>query len=230
MAAQLPLGLRLPAASRFDNFVPGANHEALATVEQLALDPAPGMLFLAGPAGTGKTHLLQAACRAVEAGGGQSAYLPLTTLVTLDPAALEGLEHYGLLAIDDLQAIAGRRDWEEALFHLFNRLREAGGRWLGAGTCAPEQLGLVLPDLRSRLGWGALYTLQPVDDTARLQILTLHARERGLDLPEDTAQFLLHHCPRDLPALINLLERLDVAALTAQRRLTVPFVKGVLGS
>ncbi len=234
MAAQLPLGLRLPATARFDNFIVGPNAEAVAAVRQLATDlatePNSTVVFLSGAAGSGKTHLLQAACRQVEVCAEHSIYLPLADLVEHDPAMLEGLEQYVLLAIDDFQAIAGRRDWEEALFHLFNRQREAGGRWLCAASVAPEHLGVSLPDLRSRLGWGAVYALQPVDDAARMQILTVRAHERGLVLAEDTAQYLLRRCPRDLPALMALLERLDTAALTAQRRLTVPFVKEVLGN
>lgn len=230
IGAQLPLGLRLPATSRFDNYLAGPNREAAAAVEQLAVGETAGMLFLAGAAGLGKTHLLQAACRAVESAGTSSAYVPLLALAELDPAALEGLEHYSLLAIDDVQAIAGQPAWEEALFHLYNRQREAGGRLIGAATAPPEQLGLQLPDLRSRLGWGALYVLQPIDDAARLRILVLRARERGLELPEETAQFLLRRYPRDLPALLGLLGRLDEAALASQRRLTVPFVREVLGS
>ncbi|MBI5461516.1 MAG: DnaA regulatory inactivator Hda [Gammaproteobacteria bacterium] len=229
MAAQLPLGLRLPAAARFDNFVVGPNAEVVDAVRQLATESTSAVLFLSAAAGSGKTHLLQAACREAEACGGRSAYLPLAELVEHDPAMLEGLEHYALLAIDDLHALAGQRAWEEALFHLFNRHREIGGRWLSAADTAPEHLDLGLADLRSRLGWGAVYALQPVDDAARLRILTLRAHERGLELPEDTAQFLLRRCPRDLPALMALLERLDTAALSAQRRLTVPFVKAVLG-
>lgn len=229
IGAQLPLGLRLPATSRFDNFVAGPNREAAAAVEQLAQGAAAGMLFLAGAAGLGKTHLLQAACRAVESAGGSSAYVPLSTLAAFDPAALEGLEHYALLAIDDIQSIAGNPAWEEALFHLYNRQREAGGRLIGAATATPEQLGLRLPDLRSRLAWGVLYALQPIDDAARLRVLALRARESGLDLPDETAQFLLRRYPRDLPVLLGLLERLDQAALASQRRLTVPFVRDVLG-
>ncbi len=227
---QLPLGLRLPAASRFDNFVPGANRETLAAVEQLTVDATPAMLFVAGSAGSGKTHLLQAACRAVEACGESAVYMPLTTLSTLNPGILEGLEQYSLIALDDVQGIAGQPDWEEALFHLYNRLREAQGRLLAAASAPPEHLKLELPDLRSRLGWGAVYALQLPDDAVRLQILALRAQGCGLELPDETARYLLRRCPRDLPALISLLEKLDHAALTAQRRLTVPFVKAVLES
>ena len=226
--AQLPLGLRLPAGSRLDNYVAGRNAEAVAAIEQLTLDTAPATLYLYGLSGSGKTHLLQAACRAVEQQGGQSLYLPLRTLAEHDPAALEALEQFDLLAIDDLQAIAGQPVWEEALFHLYNRLREAGGRLLAAAMAAPEALGVALPDLRSRLASGAVYALHAADDAVRLRILGLRAGERGLELPEETAQFLLRRCPRDLPELMQLLERLDSAALAAQRRLTVPFVKTVL--
>lgn len=230
IGSQLPLGLRLPASSRFDNYVAGPNREAVAAVQLLAQGDAAGMLFLAGAAGLGKTHLLQAACRAVEAVGAHGAYVPLLTLVEFEPTVLEGLEHYALLAIDDVQAIAGRAAWEEALFHLYNRQREAGGRLIGAATAPPEHLGLHLADLRTRLGWGGVYALQPIDDTARLRILVLRARESGLDLPDETAQFLLRRYPRDLPALLALLARLDQAALASQRRLTVPFVREVLAA
>lgn len=230
MAEQLPLPLRLSAAARFDNFVAGPNTEAVTAVRHMATEADAAVLFLSGAAGGGKSHLLQAACRQAVAGGADAAYLPFAEWGDLDRGVLEGLEHYALLAVDDLDVIAGRRDWEEALFHLFNRVREAGGRWLSAAYAAPDRLGLCLPELRSRLGWGSVYSLQTVDDAARLQILRVRAHERGLELPEDTAQFLLRRCPRDLPALMALLERLDTASLAAQRRLTVPFVQAVLGS
>lgn len=230
IGAQLPLGLRLPSSSRFDNYVAGSNAEAVAALRQLTRTDSAAMLFLAGVAGVGKTHLLQAACRDVETIGARSAYLPLGELAGMDPSLLGGLEHYDLVAIDDVQAIAGQRLWEEALFHLYNRLREAGGRLIAAASAPPAHLGLQLSDLRTRLAWGGVYALQPVDDAARLRILGLRARETGLELPDETAQFLLRRCPRDLPALLDLLNRLDRAALASQRRLTIPFVRDVLGA
>lgn len=226
--SQLPLGLRLPIASRLDNFVAGPNREVFAAVRQLAQDKA-GALFLAGAVGLGKTHLLQAACRAVEAAGGHGTYLPLRDARGLDPVLTEGLEHYALVAVDDIDAIAGLPQWETALFHLYNRLHEMGAGLMVAAQAPPDRLGLALPDLRSRLAAAPVYVLQAVDDAARLQILSLRAQASGLELPQETAQFLLRRCPRDLPALTVLLDRLDQAALRAQRRLTVPFVREVLG-
>lgn len=226
-ASQLPLGLRLPTASSFDNFVAGPNHETVAAVRQLAAGSG-GSLFVAAPPGLGKTHLLQAACRAVQAHGRPSAYVPLRDAPRLDPALLDGLEQYALVALDDVQAVAALPAWEEALFHLYNRLYDAGAALIAAAAAPPDRLGLTLPDLRSRLTAAPLYLLQPVDDAARQRILVLRARALGLELPEETAQFLLRRHPRDLPALVALLDRLDQAALRAQRRLTVPFVRTVL--
>ena len=112
MPAQLPLGLRLPDTARLDNFVPGPNAEILAAVRHCATAPGAAMLYLAGPAGSGRTHLLQAACRAAQSAGLPAAYVPLAERATLAPALLEGLEDYALVALDDIDAVAGDTAWE----------------------------------------------------------------------------------------------------------------------
>ncbi len=146
---QLPLAIGLPDSATFDNFEPGPNR---ALVHALSAGSEP-YLYLWGRAGSGKTHLLQAACRA--AGDGRAAYLPAGELGGLSPQVLEGMEGFPLLCLDDVDALAGRADWERALFDLFNRAREAGSRLLAAGSAAPGALGIALPDLVSRLSLGA---------------------------------------------------------------------------
>lgn len=229
MAAQLPLGLRLPATARFDNFIPGDNHTVLRAVEQLATESQSTALYLAGGADTGKTHLLQAACRAVEARNLQAAYLPLAELVRYSPDCLEGLDQFALLALDDIDRCAGIGEWEEALFHLFNRLRESGGRWLAGGRQTPEGAQLQLADLRTRLGWGGVFVLQPASDDLIAQILTQRARERGLEMSAEIVRYLQVRSTRELTGLLLILDRLDHAALAAQRRFTIPFVRETLG-
>lgn len=229
MPRQLSLSLQLPASARFDNYVASENGAAYNAVQQLVAAQEAASLYLAGAAGTGKTHLLQAACRSVQACGQQAAYLPLAELARLSPALLEGLEDFTLLALDDLQGCAGQAEWEEAIFHLYNRTRAAGGRLLFAAREAPERLPLALADLRSRLSWGGVFALQMPSDETRCQILIQHAAERGLELSDDSATYLLRRCTRDLPSLLQVLERLDQAALNAQRRLTVPFIRSTLG-
>lgn len=223
---QLPLGLRLGDHARLRNFFAGPNAELLAGLRALPEGRGERLLYLSGAPGTGKSHLLQAVCAAARERGRTAWYLPLDP--GLAPALLEGLERQELVCLDDLQRVAGHAAWEEALFHLYNRVRERGGALVVAGQGRPEELGLGLPDLVSRLCWGLLYRLQELNDAERLAALQLRAAHRGLDLPDDSGDYLLRRCPRDLPALCELLDRLDTASLAAQRRLTIPFVRSVL--
>jgi DnaA family protein len=184
-------------------------------------------MYLFGPHGGGKSHLLQAACHLAPA---NSAYLPLAELYAA-PAAdlLSRLERQGLVCIDDLDRIAGNPAWEEALFHFFNRARECGCRLLFAGRSSPRRLPLTLEDLRSRLGWGPVFQLPAPDDDQLQAILQFRARRRGLDMPPEVARFLVSRAPREMAALMQRLDTLDTRSLADQRALTVPFVKQALG-
>ncbi len=225
---QLTLGIRLRDSARFESFLPGPNSELLASLRALAGGDAEGPLYCWGARGCGRTHLLQAACQHAGALDRTSVYLPLAEHAALDVAVLEGLEAMQLVCLDDVHAVAGEPAWEEALFHLFNRIRERGGRLAVSAGAAPAGLRLQLADLRSRLEWGLVYAIAPLDDDQRLAALQLRARRRGFELPDDTGRYLMRRVPRDMPALFALLDRLDEASLAAQRRLTVPFVKAVL--
>lgn len=221
MSAQLPLGIGLRDSATFDNFFTGPNAELVFQLEQ-GDEP---FVFLWGGEGSGRSHLLQAACHRVSDGGGGVAYLPLSESTELAPAMLEGLETMGLVAVDDLQCVVGRQEWELGLFHLYNRARESGCRILVAADAPPAAIGVALPDLRSRLGWGPVYQLLPLDDADRRAALQLRARRRGLELPDEVANYLMRRSPRGLHSLFGLLEQLDRASLAAQRRLTIPFVR-----
>ena len=107
-------------------------------------------------------------------------------------------------------------------------LRDAGRTLLVTAVQRPDAAGFGLPDLASRLGWGASYVLKPMAEADIMAALAHRARGRGLELPLETAQFLLRRFPRDLPTLFALFDTLDSASLVEQRRLTVPFVKSVL--
>jgi DnaA family protein len=228
MNDQLVLGLQLRDSARFANFVAGNNRELLEQLKRLAALTESGQLLCWGAPGTGKTHLLQAVCHQVTSENRTAAYLSLDDTAGLPPELLEGWENYALVCLDNIQAVAGQADWEEAVFHLYNRLRECRHSLVVSASLAPGQLPLSLADLRSRLGAGLVYQLQALDDESSLEALQLRARLRGFELPEDTGRYLLKRVPRDLPALMNLLEQLDTASMVAQRRLTIPFTKTVL--
>ncbi len=221
MTVQLPLGIGLREATTFANYVPGANAAAVYALVQAG----EACTYLWGQAGSGRTHLLQAACHAEAERSGATVYLPLTKYREFSPAILEGLEGLSLVCLDDVQIIAAKPVWEMALFHLYNRLRESGARLLAAGAAAPARLGLRLPDLVSRLNWGPVFQLQGLGDEDKLVALQLRARARGLALPDEVGRYLLRRLPRDMHTLFDMLETLDVASLATQRRLTIPFVR-----
>jgi DnaA family protein len=235
MSAQLALNVRLRDGASFENFQPGPNREPLARLEAVcaalvAGAPAPErVLYLWGPAGSGRSHLLQAACRALHDGGCAPFYLSLAETAGLVPAVLEGAERAALVCLDDCEAIAGSPGWERALFALCERLRAAGGVLLAAGAAAPAALGLALPDLASRLGWGPVYQLATLDEAGRLAAIQLRARNRGLELGEDVVRYILARYPRDMASLFALLERLDRASLASRRRVTIPFLRELEG-
>jgi DnaA-homolog protein len=140
-----------------------------------------------------------------------------------------GLEQASLLCLDDISAMAGRRDWEEALFHLFNRCRESATRLLMSAALPPADMGLALADLRSRLEGDFLMRIDAPDDDSLIEALMLRARNRGMAMDPELARYIWQRSPRGMDALLAVLERLDAASLSAGRRLSIPFVKSVLG-
>ena len=226
MTPQLPLTLRAPPDQRFEAFV--GDDAARDAVRAAARGEVADWLFLAGPAGSGKTHLLLAACAEAAAGGRHAAYLPLAGFAGHLSAMLPAQEGAVLVCLDGLEAAAGRTDDEEALFHFHNRAREGGATVLYAASAGPAVLPLTLPDLRTRLAQCIRLTLQPLDEAARRDVLRARAARRGLDLEDAVLDYLLRRVERDLGSLTALLDRLDRASLAAQRRITVPFLRGVL--
>lgn len=224
MPQQLPLGLSLRPSVDFGSFIIGRNGEAVSHL-RTPLDP---FIYLWGESGSGKSHLLQAACQHAHLEQRLPAYLPLKSEHEIDPGMLEGLESYALVCMDDLERIAGQADWERAIFNLFNLLRENGGQLIVAADRPPANLPLELPDLASRLTWGPCYHLTRLNDEERLELLLSNAERRGMSMNVETATFLLQRTPRDIHSLTLLIDRLDTASLAAQRRLTIPFVREVL--
>jgi len=229
MIQQIPLGIQLKAAARFSNFVAGPNEELLDQLQLAANGRGEPFFLIWGSAGSGKSHLLQASCHHAASVGRTVAYLSLQDHLNVRPELLDGWDAYDLVCLDDMDAIAGQRQWEEAIFHLYNRIREQRGGLVVSSNSAPAHLPLCLPDLRSRLGWSLTYQLKFLDDQQRLQALQLRAQQRGCEMSDETGRYLMRRLPRDMPALFDLLDQLDEASLVAQRKLTVPFVKSVLG-
>lgn len=160
--------------------------------------------------------------------GDCSVYVPLAMFVSAGPAILDGLAGRQIVCIDDVDAVAGDADWEAALFDLCNQIVDAGGQLVVAARSAPRECPFELEDLRSRLSRLPIFHLRSLDDEQRVAALQLRARHRGLELPGETARYLLKRSKRDMASLFDVLDKLDLESLRAQRRLTIPFVRDAL--
>jgi len=226
---QLPLGVRLRDASRLESFRPGANAAAVHALRNVgAAAGAARVIWLWGARGSGRTHLLQAVCSAAGAADRGSAYVPLAEVAAIGPGLLSGFEHLAVVALDDVERVAGDERWERALFSLYNAIIESAAALVVAASVPPVAAGWRLGDLASRFSAATVFHLRPLEQADLLAALQQRASLRGLELPADSAEFLLRRYPRDMHTLCAVLETLDEASLVAQRRLTVPFLKEVL--
>ncbi|WP_114418806.1 DnaA regulatory inactivator Hda [Marinospirillum perlucidum] len=224
---QLSLGVNLQDTAHFSNFHLGKNPAIASHLPKMLDEPGFRYVFLWGKQDSGKSHLLQASYHLAKSQGREAAYLALQDLAGGHPDQLSELDQ-DLVCLDDLDAVAGIDLWEEALFHMYNRLRDQGKMLLITATSAPAHLPVNLPDLASRLAWGLTYQLQTLEDDDKLAALQLRASKRGLQMPDEVARYILHRSPRRLSGLFATLDVLDEASLKEQRKLTIPFVRQAL--
>ena len=242
---QLPLPVSLPVDETFNSFVSGTDTELVTLLQALALavpdwrdagllqglaSSKLPMVTLLGSEGRGKSHLLYALCHEMADRDIPHVYLNLNNARDWPANAFEGLETLPLVCLDNVHAIAGNETLELALFDLINRVVESQQTVLVCSSrLGPSNPAFVLPDLRSRLSWGVTYQLHSLSDDERKRVVRNRATARGLKLSEQALQFLLHHSERDMPSLINLLDRLDTRSLQEQKKLSVNMVKRELG-
>lgn len=225
---QLPLGVRLQERTSFETFVVGDNRQLVARLRAIAMAGA-GRVWIWSSPGTGRTHLLQAVVALAAAAERRVAYLPLGQVAKTDASMLEGFGDFDLVCVDDLERAVGDLALERSLFSLTRRFDEEGRVLLVAADRPPAALPWALPDVGSRWAAAEVFQVTPLDERGQAEVLRKRALARGLELPDETLRFLQRRFPRDVAALCDLLERIDVAALSAQRRLTVPFVRQALG-
>lgn len=226
---QLSLDVQLPDQAEFSNFVAGRNRETLDALMAHCSAMTDPVFWLHGPAAVGKTHLLVAACHQVTRDGGKAAFFAASRAADLSAEDIDSWADKDFVAIDDVDALAGLAGWERALFNLFNALRDNGSVMLVSAAASPRETDFQLQDLASRMTSGLVYRIRPLTDEERIEALQVRAQKRGFELPDETSRYLIYRCPRDLSSLFAVLDKLDAASLREQRRVTVPFVKRVLG-
>jgi len=222
---QLTLSLGIIPSSSFDSFLAGkANADASATVQALcAGDLDEKQLLLWGETSVGKTHLLSAACQNFADKGYQVAYL--TGDLASYEDALQGMETVDLFCLDDLHLLQPLA--EEKLFHCINRCRDSQTQMIFASRASIDNIGFDLPDLLTRLAWGPVFQLHPLDDDELSEAFALMLKLRGLEVSDEVIEYVSRRYPREMAALKQLVENLDQASLTEKRRITIPLVKSL---
>lgn len=228
--AQLTLKVQLPDGETFDSYKSQVNigvvSQLKSFIEQKQNEPH--CFYLFGLASSGKSHLLHASSSFATQVGKSSVCLSCEELKTMPVEVLDGLENIDLICLDDVHLIAGDKQWEQAIFDLYNRVLEQNKSLLISGNESALQLGIKLPDLVSRLSWGLTEQVKPLDDDEKISALQHRATQRGLTLSEDVVKFLLNRLSRDMSSLINSLDVLDKASIQEQRKITIPFIKEIL--
>lgn len=225
---QLTLPLDTAPATSFASFhLCDANTVAHRTVKAfIGGVSAERQIFLWGEAGSGKSHLLSAACQAVSGQGYRIAYLPAS--LAAYPDALSGLEQCELVCIDDVHKLEASSEMQ--LCHCIERCRAASTMLLFAADRPPEALALSTPALLALLDLGPRFRVGALQGDALREALRQEARHRSLALGEDVIDYLLKHFPPTMAALRPVIDRLDTVSLSEKRRLTIPLVRQIFGN
>jgi len=227
---QLILGIQPHDDATLENFyVADQNKQVIDYLSGIRFQGSSPLIYLWGTADSGRSHLLQAMCHQANALEQTAIYIPLTRIQDYHPDIFEGIAGLALVCLDDVDQIAGNKEWEQALFHAYNGIHENQGQLIVAADSAPASLRLQLNDLQSRLSSGIVFQMPRLDDTQKLKMLQFRAEKRGMKLTDKVARFILYRADRSVGSLMNVLAELDRITLEEKRRLTIPLIKQTLG-
>lgn len=228
---QMALAVTLPDDETFSSYFGGDNAQVVSHLKQVLAQASScdfQYSYLCGLADSGKSHLLYAMCVEAQLHGLSSFLISLKDFASFDKDILDNLEQMDVICIDDIHAIAGDKNWENALFNFYNRFNAPGKILVVAGDLLPDMLNIELPDLVSRLKWGTTFQIRSMSDDDKAEALVQRAKMRGLELPIECTRFLLTRVSRDMRALLDVLNRLDHASMVEKRKITIPFIKTIL--
>ena len=208
----------------FESFHSSSNKVVIDSIK----DDKNKLFWIAGLQGSGKTHILQATINYMDNGINRLLYLPMRESKDFTPDILDNLDQFDLVAIDDIENVIGDFSWEEQLLILYEELIHTKSRILISSSDTPQGLSFKLPDLASRFSLGLVDRLKPMNEEQMIEAISLHAKVRGFNLPQDVAKYLISRVPRDVSVLVDIIKLLDYESLSKQRKLTIPFIKTVL--
>ena len=228
MSIQFPLEFEFQSNHGFNTFFSAPNQSIVEHLQAFVLGTSDTQIFLYGETSLGKSHLLQASCQLAHQEGRHSFYYPFDKKRLPPLSIFEGLETLQLVCLDNIDRILGHLDWEQTLLNFLNQQQEMGGRLIMASQAPLESLDIKLEDLKMRLNSGVILKLNALQQDEIIAALIHKANYMGIIISQKVGRFLVPHYAFDLPSMWVLLEQLDKATLSAQRKLTIPFLKQLL--
>ena len=227
-AAQITLPLGFDRQFSFDNYFSDQSGFVLSSLKAFINADGENFIILWGGRDTGKTHLLNAAAHYARDNSIDFHLYDASLFSELDPSCLEEFAEGTILAIDNLDAICGNKDWESAFYYLINRCHQHTLRLVVSLGSRPRDLSCALDDFQSRLSWGLLLELPVAEEADIENIIQQRARLLGHDLPQEVISYLIRHYPRGLANQLDILLKLDAASLATKKKITIPLVKQVM--
>ena len=207
----------------FENFIKGpSNQFAYAAAQAVAANPsgAYNPLFIYGPSGLGKTHLLNAIQVEIKKNHPDFniVYVDCEMFTNEIIAAIRAgsTEDFrmkyrvaDLLLVDDIQFIAGKESTQEEFFHTFNSLHDAHKQIVIASDRPAKEIKSLEERLRTRFEWGLTADIQPPDFETRVAIVKRKAELLNLDLPNDVAEYIANHLKQNIRQLEGAVKKLN---------------------
>ncbi len=228
MKEQIPLAFPLRSEATFENYIVEDNGELLTRLHSLVESSRAQTLWIWGERGTGCSHLLYASCHLLHHHSKRVAYIPSRDW-NLHSDSLVGYQDFDMVAIDDVDLWLNRPVPESELVELYQALQNSNAILLLSADRPPSQYEYALDDLKSRFNASECYRVLDLSDSGKIEYVQSQAKQRGIELEEGVARFMLTRCSRQLPDILTMLNTLDSKSLALQRKITIPFLKHVLG-
>jgi DnaA-homolog protein len=223
--SQIPLPLSFDKRFSFSNYIADNAGYIVKHLTELFDETGESLIGLCGGVDSGKTHLLNGCAHYARDSKIPFHLFDAQQLVQVKAKNFGEFPEGSVIGVDNLDLLAGNRAWEEQFYQMINRVKSGELRLVFSLSRMPRDTGFRLPDLKSRLMWGLLITLQPVDDLQLESILQKRAKLLGLKISEDALSYLLSHFSRKLSDQMELLYKLDHISLSSQRKITIPLIK-----
>ncbi len=223
--AQIPLPLSFDKRFSLDNYIAENSDYIGQNLTALFDETGEPLIGLWGGTDSGKTHLLNACAHYARHCHVQFHLFDALQLLEADAESFSDFPQGSVLGVDNLDLLAGNRDWEESFYQLVNRVKTGEIRFVFSLSRNPRDIGFRLPDLKSRLMWGLLISLKSPDDEQLIEVLKARAKLLGLEMSDGALNYLLTHYSRKLSEQMKLLYQLDHASMSSKRKITIPLIR-----